>query len=393
MSRRKSLASYYSLYEITPARNGLKYDNSIDIAIVEALFCSGESGSSELGRKVQKNLHSSIKDKTYYNHLKRLQKEDIISKRDTGRGKKVYYSLTKRAKQRAELRLLRTYCDFNSLKKIYVNLLLRAIVEPEQSVYSNVKLLLSYLRITRNDLKIDHIEKVRSEGILENLEKPIKFLPLRLIFRYKPILDSIQITETITYCENTQTHCICEESQYYLSISGVKRKDFANTYYTFKPKEEDVETAFDLLLKSGLIIKKEFLGEDRYYLADNELQELIVDIKKLDKIKREENYVKLTYYKPPSDEEINERRVLYTDEKLFRKYFNKKEEQRHENKKLLREQKDNNELANKFERYAKTIHRNTDCLITAIKEKHRGALEKYAFLYDIIGTRYPSLFE
>jgi hypothetical protein len=53
MSRRKRLASYYSLYEITPARNGLKYDNSIDIAIVEALTCSGEGGSSDLRRKVQ----------------------------------------------------------------------------------------------------------------------------------------------------------------------------------------------------------------------------------------------------------------------------------------------------------------------------------------------------
>jgi hypothetical protein len=393
MNRRKRLASYYSLYEVPPARNGLKYDNTIDVAIVEELACSEECSSSDLRRKVQEYLHRTIKDKTYYNHLKRLQKEDIISKRDTGRGSKVYYSLTGKAKERAKLRLLRTYSNFDSLKKIYINLLLRAIVEPELLVYSNVECLLSDLHLTRKDLKVDHIEKAYSEGICESLDKPEKFLPMRLIFKYKPISDGIQITETITYYENTQTHLICEESQYYLSIPGVRRRDFANFYYTFKPNEEDVETAFDLLIKSRLIIRKESLGEVRYCLADEELQELILDIKKLDKIKREENYIKLTYYKHPSDEEINESRVFYTDEELFRKYYNKKEEQRHEYKKILREEKDYKELTSKFERVVEIQRNITDLLIANIKKKHKRTLEKYAFLYDIIGMRYPSLFE
>jgi hypothetical protein len=68
----------------------------------------------------------------------------------------------------------------------------------------------------------------------------------------------------------------------------------------------------------------EFRGETRYVLSDKALHDLIVDIKLLDKVNREEDYIKLTYYVAPSPEEIEKRRIFYTEEKPFKQFYNLK---------------------------------------------------------------------
>jgi hypothetical protein len=227
---------------------------------------------------------------------------------------------------------LRVYPDFDSLKKIYANLLLKAITEPEEYTFgsSGVDQILSHLHKTRKDLAIDNIQKEYSDtrAHMSILDKngyrvPERVLAIGTVINYMPIED-IQIIELITYRENTQTHHIWEdESLFYFSIPGVSSKALANTFDIFKPEPETVEKAFNLLLKSNLIKPKmEFRGETRYVLSDKALHDLIVDIKLLDKVNREEDYIKLTYYVAPSPEEIEKRRIFYTEEKPFKQFYN-----------------------------------------------------------------------
>jgi hypothetical protein len=391
-------AKYYSLHECLKRRNGIKYDEAVDVAIVDELTFTKEINSADLKRKIEKTLERTIIDKTYYNHLQRLQYDKIVHKRDTGdRGiKSVYYSLTEEVKKRVQLRLLRVYSDFDSLKKIYANLFLKAITEPEEYTFgsSGVDQTLSHLHKTRRDLAIDNIQKEYSDtrAHMSILDRPERVLPIGTVINYMPIED-IQIIELITYRENTQTHHIREdESLFFLSIPGVSSKTFANTFHTFKPEPETVEKAFNLLLKSRLIKPKmEYRGETRYVLSDRALHNLIVDINLLAKIKREENYIKLTYFGPPSYEEVEKRRVFYTEEKSFRQFYNKKEIQRLEFRTLLREKNGKDgfkRMRKKYQQNLKPYNDKKRLFIDHIKQKHKKALQKYAFLSDIIALHF-----
>lgn len=119
MIKRSARAKHYSLHEYTPIRNGLKSDKAMDVAIVDELACTKEINSADLKRKIERTLERAIKDKTYYNHLQKLQYEKIVHKRDTGdRGRRsVYYFLTEEVKKRVQLRLLRVYPDSIRLKR------------------------------------------------------------------------------------------------------------------------------------------------------------------------------------------------------------------------------------------------------------------------------------
>ena len=105
MIKRSARAKHYSLHEYTPIRNGLKSDKAMDVAIVDELACTKEINSADLKRKIERTLERAIKDKTYYNHLQKLQYEKIVHKRDTGdRGRRsVYYFLTEEVKKEYNL--------------------------------------------------------------------------------------------------------------------------------------------------------------------------------------------------------------------------------------------------------------------------------------------------
>jgi DNA-binding HxlR family transcriptional regulator len=322
MSPKGNISKYYSLYKPSSSTNGLKYDKRIDVAIINELNNNCESiSSSDLKRRIERILNHQINSRTYSDHLKRMLKENLLYRHDTGdRGKTaVFYSLTKESKRKKQLKLLSTDPQYGSFKKIYANLFFKAITEPEiySGTNSNLDQLLSDINASRKDLKIDHIKKEYFNGnsYIKNVNEPEKrILPIALVIYYKPI-SNVNITETTIYYENIRTHLIWEgDSWYDFAIPGISMKGFCNNFYAFKPKPDDVEKAFLLLLKNNLIKPiMEFRGETRYILADKILYDLITDIKLLVKIQRDVDYI-LDQYEPPSLEQIEKRKILYSDD-------------------------------------------------------------------------------
>lgn len=75
---------YYRI-RCPPAENGLKYDNAIDIAIIDDVSVFGSLSSAELKKRIEKTLNQSIFPKTYYNHLKMLVGDNLLN-RDNSAG-------------------------------------------------------------------------------------------------------------------------------------------------------------------------------------------------------------------------------------------------------------------------------------------------------------------
>ncbi len=171
-------------------------------------------------------------------------------------------------------------------------------------------------------------------------------------------------------------------------------KGFCNKFYAFKPKSDDVEKAFLLLLKNNLIKPiMEFRGETRYILADKMLYDLITDIKLLDKIQRDVDYI-LDHYESPSLEQIEKRKILYSDDSLLKQFFNKRELNRFEFRRTVKEEKGNIEILQwkkKIENYKKEVEGKKSIVFDCIKEKHEKTFKEYGFLSDIIRTFCPLL--
>jgi hypothetical protein len=402
MSRRSKAAKNYSLHEAAHIRNGKKYDEQIDVEIINELVDSEEIASGDLKKRIERTLGRTINPRTYYDHLQMLQDENIVYKRDTGeRGKKsVFYSLTEEAKKRRQLKLLRTDPDYDLFKKIYANLLFRGLTESE--TYScSLDQLLSYLHVTSKDLIIDHIEKKHFEGnsdIRIDGKPEVRVLPNATVIHYKQI-SNVQITETTGYRKNIRTHHVWEEPSWIIvSVPGISIKKFTDWFYSsFRPKPEDAEKAFILLWKNHLIRPiMEFRDETRYVLADSALHDLITDIKLLSKVESEEDYLKLTYYGPPSDEEIEKQKMFYTKEKSLNEFYNIKEIQRVEFRTAIREKKGKKafkQLKKKFELAMKLVEDKKKISIDYMKQKHKKTLKQYAFFSDIIRLVCPILFE
>ena len=115
---------HHSLYK-SRSVNGLKYDEQIDIAIINELHNSEYIGSSSLKRKIERTLGRTINTRTYSDHLKRLVTDNLLKKNDTGqRGKEsVFYSVTEEAQKRLKLRILRIEPKHKLFKEIFINLL------------------------------------------------------------------------------------------------------------------------------------------------------------------------------------------------------------------------------------------------------------------------------
>ena len=203
----------------------------IDVAIINS--ASELITSGDLKRKIETSLGRSVKERNYFAHLKKMVKENILTRKDSGeRGKRaVFYLLTEEAKKRKQLKLLRTDPDYNKFSQIYGNLLIRAIIEPGHygCIYSGLNQLLSDIHANRRDLVIIRIEKKYSD-IKSHIRiighRELSILPETLVIHYQPI-NNVKITETVTYRKNIYSQCIWEEnSTYHFLIPGISPKDF-----------------------------------------------------------------------------------------------------------------------------------------------------------------------
>jgi DNA-binding transcriptional ArsR family regulator len=302
--------------------------------------------SGELKKRVEKILDGvTISPSTFSHHIKKMLSQNELIKCDTGkRGKKsVFYSLTEEAKKRRQLRLLRLDKKQMLFKEIYANLFLRGIAEGETYAAASLNEILSDIHATSKDLVIDRIEeKVESEyNDSEPLNKQEKISPLFLIVHYKPI-SGVRIIESTNYRENVFYHNFTEYTTYTFSVPGMSIKNFATRLYTFQPKLGDVEEAFTLLLRNGILKPIiELRGETRHGFTDDSLNDLIADLHSFYKIESEFLYLKWNYLSGPTFEETQRRKAFFNDKKSCDNSFNKAELNRFEFKNKIKREKGN----------------------------------------------------
>jgi hypothetical protein len=256
--------------------------------------------------------------------------------------------------------------------------------------------------MSRKDLRIHHINKeMDREGEDERLDDKheLKMLPDLLIICYKPILSNLlHIGENIRYVKNIRTNHIYEIGIgiYIIVIREMSARKFLDTFGFLKPKKDKVEEAFALLMKNGLIKPiMNFRGEIRYELVDYELYFLMRSIRLIIDFDANINKTKEDLW-PPDYEEIEKRKLFFVDEVSLQKSLLKRELKRDVFRKQIKKIQDPKEF-DRMQKKVKAVLEKSDRgvldLINRTRKDYEKLLKKYAFLSDVIGAFFPSLFQ
>jgi hypothetical protein len=141
-----------------------------------------------------------------------------------------------------------------------------------------------------------------------------------------------------------------------------------------------------------------FLDETVYTVADFELYYLLKTIRLILKLEHDslDSKIFLENFKPPTNEEIERRRFTFPDEQELEKVHNMKEIYRNDFKAHIKKVKGPKE----FSRIEKKLEANIEQMeirkmdfINRVRKRFGNSLKKYAFLSDVIGALYPSLFQ
>jgi hypothetical protein len=376
------------------------YDNKIDNAIYNYLSRSESLGSTEMKSKLEGSLGRKISYDTYSAHIKTMVKEKDLLKHDTGeRGKKsVYYSLSKGAKQRRDLRILRVHPERESLEKIYANLFVRSILDGISYCDTDLDNILREIHASRDDLIIDRSETVKIKycdtiSLMNNARR----VPVNLMSYYKPTACGVEIVEITGYRENILYGNRKEEEfiLYNYTVPGISIDEFANTFYAFKPDMPSCQLAFRLLLDRRLIRPiMEFRGKTRYAITDSSLRDFLLDLQILHKLKMRFSYLQWSCLRGPTTDETQIIKMHYSDEKSCERSFNKDELDRYEFKRNLPGDKFL-QVKRQAERYMNLAKELFTSLTNHIKIRndYYEMINKYPFLENIIRLSYHTLLE
>ena len=260
-----------------------QYNGEIDNTIIKILHQNGERTFGKLKGEVEKCLKHTISFETYSNRLnamlKPYRKESryiicpILNKRDEGRGKNVFYSLTRDAKIRYSLRLPILKTD-SIIEKAYRLIFYYIVFGYNQSIKLRNKdeynKFLEKLHINKNELIIS---------------APSKFKEFK-ITKWTHPASEIEFTR-----KDYDKSSIKEERyEYSYILPGFSPFDFLeikeiNLRYQHEDFTKDrVIHYFNLLEKQNLIKKiklKELLYLDKeieiYTFFDNSLRQLLAD--------------------------------------------------------------------------------------------------------------------
>ena len=268
-----------------------QYNEEIDKKIIEILYEEGrELTFRELEDRLKRRL-DKFSYETYSNRLKQLSKvvvaeekdndkeqskyaiQPVLNRRDEkGRGGKVYYSLTKQARIRCDLKL--PLLNSESITEKAYRVLSRSLTF-ENSPYRQLKDVHEYQRflqklgINENELRLDG-----KPGYNRNLYKVTNFIHQESGIKFSH-------TEYLEGSENPG------EWEYHYQLPGISSKEFIANNDSEKSKglayghidfnqDDEVNEYFKLLENKGLIKKltrSRYLTilneEDRYILVDN----------------------------------------------------------------------------------------------------------------------------
>ena len=374
-----------------PKYFGLRlYNEEIDKTIIEILYQNGERTSGKLKEDVEMSLKHTLSFETYSYRLiamlKPYRKESryiicpILNKRDEGRGKNVFYSLTRDAKIRYSLSLPILKTD-SIIEKAYRLIFYYIIFGYNQSIKlkneDEYNTFLEKLHINKNELIISTNSKFKEFKItkLTHPESEIEF----------------------TRKDYLKSSGKKERYEYSYILPGFSPSDFLEIKKINLPYQHEDFTKdkvihyFNLLEKQNLIKKiklKELLYLDKeteiYTLFDNSLRHLLADCSTL------QSYIH-TYFEyiwKSTRKSTDEERIWFEHlwgkerrKKWFIECNNKRRVYQKENKNhVLKETQDRinsekKEIINKFE---------------SIKKEHTKAINDYSYFTNpLLNIVYP----
>ncbi len=258
-----------------------QYNEEIDKTIIEILHEKGPRTFGKLKEDVEKSIKHTISFETYAIRLNAMIKpaikksrytiQPVLQKIDEGRGKNVFYSLTKEAKIRYDLKL--------------------PIMKDETTIEKAYRLLFYYIVFFYNQT-IKLKDEDEYNGFLEKLrinENELKFSGNSKFKEFK-ITKWIHPDSEIQFTRKDFLHPSGKkgENEYSYMLPGISPVEYKKIrepgliYQGLNFKKHQVTHYFELLEKQNLIKKiksKElvYLDEERYTIVDNSLRELLAD--------------------------------------------------------------------------------------------------------------------
>jgi DNA-binding HxlR family transcriptional regulator len=378
------------------------YNLKIDQVIVSALSKTAKIHHGQLKREVEQSIGVDITSKVFTNHLKKMQSENYLLREDTGeRTTRVFYSLTEKAKELRDLRILSMDPERSLFLQKYANLFFRAVIDGTQYAGDDLEYILNEIHAIKEELQIESIKKSipRIVGDIPEVildEAPDlttveeRRLPISVTICYKPTQSGVKIFESTSYRENLVNSIRMEYTVYLYNLPGVSVEDLSEKYYTFKPEVEDCKAAIDLLLKRNLILPvMNFQDTTRFIVADPVLMEFLTDFCRLNEMEHEFNNEKWQFLRPTFIEEQS-RRIWYSDETMSERFFNIRELQRHESRTIVTESPGiHDELMKISQKFEKT----RSIYINELIRKYRSIFEKYHFLFELVRLVSPLFFQ
>jgi hypothetical protein len=403
--QRKQMQSsiYYSYTKINTKSKTTKEEeesnqsdnDKIDNAIVNELNIISSVCYLELKRRFEESLNRTISFDTYNVHLRKMLKENILNKQDDGkRGKSVFYSLTEGAKKQIQLNLLGVNPEQTLFRRIYENLFFYDVYHAPLNVISTEeeldRLLLEF-NATRNDLYETFSYNPDGELKFATKYEELSFADTRTTYILGE--SGVRITKT-EYWEANKYYKNRYATEYTFTLPGVSINEFIkNDSLGMKFQRSDVEKAFSLLIKNGLIKPViVFRNETRFIIADERLRKFIHDLQFVRWIEWKLLMHKWNHHCEPTKVE-RERMNWLLDEQEMQKIFRHAEMSRYQDKQLMKGRlkftsKVGPKQPEEYKEYLNQQLRNYESglnkFVKIVKEVHCKTIQEYAFLHDII---------
>ncbi|MFZ0554334.1 MAG: hypothetical protein WBL67_19235 [Nitrososphaeraceae archaeon] len=402
------------------------YDSNLDRAILKIVHESknGEISSGELKRKVEeccrngKNISSAL----FSFHLKEMLIFDrkhsrylvspVLRKRDYGRGRNIFYSLTYNARIRLNLKLPILSEDSGREKayQLFLNFMAFQNVPANNNksvIFSSEKefeYFLSKIHISRKELKQTVVKSkiiAKQIGISKNEQKKIKE-PVEVYTFPREQYHKPDITiYRINYLWSSQK----EGSFYYIyqlpgiSINEALQYDQTeDSFWYNKPTRGEATEYFQLLEQEGLIksIRSSvllYLDEIRYDIANGALRKFIIECTLLHRISVERMLLTWKNFRLPTKEEVKWDTIFWGDTRTkiileeLRQYQSKRDQQL---KQLPPKQQNNRN--EQQEKEIKCLERGVQRRFERITKDYSKVLADYSSFADVLlEWVYPSL--
>jgi hypothetical protein len=341
----------------------------------------------KVNRKIKGSRGEGISPRDFSSELKLLVKEKKIQRTEDEDSKRkikpVYLSLTQNAKREHRLGILGIDPEKERLRRLYQLLFFYTAISPIRNISE------------------EQLGKIKNELVIESKIHTVGTNFTEIIYKPKP--PAIESFRIITReLSDVRPKGKTKVSHYYKPWSFLKEEivnlvvtdttvrqkrkksqnsivmPFVSSLFPFT--EGEINKAFDILRDTLLIrpVQDLILNQTRFIIADESLQRLVNDIWTIHWLELEILEVKMNYFEPPNEKEIQWLKQIY-DENEAMKIIAKAYQTRRSFSSTTDQDRIKN-IQKNMEYYNKLI----DSLIMHVKKKYDTKIQEYGFPSDFI---------